>query len=99
MAHFAGLVAGGVYPSLFPHAHVVSHRAQDFARSALAGFILSNDEELAKKINLAVFPGMQGGPLMHVIAAKAVAFGEALRPAFKIYARRWSRMRRLWPRR
>ena len=87
MAHFAGLVAGGVYPSPFPHAHVVTSTAHKTLRGPRSGFILSNDEELAKKINLAVFPGLQGGPLMHVIAAKAVAFGEALRPAFKIYAR------------
>jgi glycine hydroxymethyltransferase len=87
MAHFAGLVAGGVHPSPFPHAHVVTSTAHKTLRGPRSGFILSNDEELAKKINMAVFPGLQGGPLMHVIAAKAVAFGEALRPAFKIYAR------------
>ncbi len=87
MAHFAGLVAGGVHPSPFPHAHVVTSTAHKTLRGPRSGFILSNDEELAKKINSAVFPGLQGGPLMHVIAAKAVAFGEALRPSFKLYAR------------
>src|SRR5437764_1270762 len=87
MAHFAGLVAGGVHPSPFPHAHVVTSTAHKTLRGPRSGFILTNDEELAKKINTAVFPGLQGGPLMHVIAAKAVAFGEALRPAFKLYAR------------
>src|SRR5947199_6664764 len=87
MAHFAGLVAGGAHPSPFPHAHVVTSTAHKTLRGPRSGFILSNDEELAKKINVAVFPGLQGGPLMHVIAAKAVAFGEALRPAFKLYAR------------
>ena len=80
MAHFAGLVAGGVHPSPFPHAHVVTSTAHKTLRGPRSGFILTNDEELAKKINSAVFPGLQGGPLMHVIAAKAVAFGEALRP-------------------
>ena len=87
MAHFAGLVAGGAHPSPFPHAHVVTSTAHKTLRGPRSGFILTNDEELAKKINSAVFPGIQGGPLMHVIAAKAVAFGEALRPAFKLYAR------------
>jgi glycine hydroxymethyltransferase len=87
MAHFAGLVAGGVHPNPFPHAHVVTSTAHKTLRGPRSGFILSNDEEIAKKINSAVFPGLQGGPLMHVIAAKAVAFGEALRPAFKLYAR------------
>jgi glycine hydroxymethyltransferase len=87
MAHFAGLVAGGVHPSPFPHAHVVTSTAHKTLRGPRSGFILCNDEELAKKINSAVFPGLQGGPLMHVIAAKAVAFGEALRPDFKLYAR------------
>jgi glycine hydroxymethyltransferase len=87
MAHFAGLVAGGVHPSPFPHAHVVTSTAHKTLRGPRSGFILSDDEELAKKINSAVFPGLQGGPLMHVIAAKAVAFGEALRPSFKLYAR------------
>jgi glycine hydroxymethyltransferase len=87
MAHFAGLVAGGVHPSPFPHAHVVTSTTHKTLRGPRGGFILTNDEELGKKINSAVFPGMQGGPLMHVIAAKAVAFGEALRPSFKIYAK------------
>jgi glycine hydroxymethyltransferase len=87
MAHFAGLVAGGVHPSPFPHAHVVTSTAHKTLRGPRSGFILTNDEELAKKINSAVFPGLQGGPLMHVIAAKAVALGEALQPDFKVYAR------------
>jgi len=87
MAHFAGLVAGGVHPSPFPHAHVVTSTAHKTLRGPRSGFILSDDEELAKKINSAVFPGLQGGPLMHVIAAKAVAFGEALKPSFKVYAK------------
>jgi glycine hydroxymethyltransferase len=87
MAHFAGLVAGGAHPSPFPHAHVVTSTTHKTLRGPRGGFILTNDEELAKKINSAVFPGTQGGPLMHVIAAKAVAFGEALRPAFKLYAK------------
>jgi len=87
MAHFAGLVAGGAHPSPFPHAHVVTSTTHKTLRGPRAGFILTDDEALAKKINSAVFPGSQGGPLMHTIAAKAVAFGEALRPAFKLYAR------------
>ncbi len=87
MAHFAGLVAGGAHPSPLPHAHIVTSTAHKTLRGPRAGFILTNDEELAKKVNAAVFPGLQGGPLMHVVAAKAVAFGEALRPAFKLYAR------------
>ena len=87
MAHFAGLVAGGVHPSPFPHAHVVTSTAHKTLRGPRSGFILTDDEDLAKKINSAVFPGLQGGPLMHVIAAKAVAFGEALRPSFKVYAK------------
>src|SRR5512132_1616771 len=87
MAHFAGLVAGGAHPSPFPHAHIVTSTAHKTLRGPRSGFILTNDEELAKKVNAAVFPGLQGGPLMHVVAAKAVAFGEALRPAFKLYAR------------
>jgi len=87
MAHFAGLVAGGAHPSPFPHAHVVTSTTHKTLRGPRGGFILTNDEELAKKINAAVFPGIQGGPLMHVIAAKAVAFGEALRPSFKLYAK------------
>jgi glycine hydroxymethyltransferase len=87
MAHFAGLVAGGVHPSPFPHAHVVTTTTHKTLRGPRGGVILSNDEALAKKLNSAVFPGLQGGPLMHVIAAKAVAFGEALRPSFKLYAK------------
>ena len=85
MAHFAGLVAGGSYPSPFPHAHVVTTTTHKTLRGPRGGMILSNDEELGKKFNSAVFPGMQGGPLMHVIAAKAVAYGEALQPSFKEY--------------
>ncbi|MGH7069839.1 MAG: serine hydroxymethyltransferase [Acetobacteraceae bacterium] len=87
MAHFAGLVAGGAHPNPFPDAHVVTSTTHKTLRGPRGGLILTNDEALAKKINSAVFPGMQGGPLMHVIAAKAVAFGEALRPDFKEYAR------------
>jgi glycine hydroxymethyltransferase len=87
MAHFAGLVAGGVHPSPFPHAHVVTTTTHKTLRGPRGGVILSDNEEIAKKLNSAVFPGMQGGPLMHVIAAKAVAFGEALRPSFRTYAR------------
>ena len=87
MAHFAGLVAGGQHPSPFPHAHVVSSTTHKTLRGPRGGLILSEDEEIAKKINSAVFPGLQGGPLMHAVAAKAVAFGEALRPDFKLYAK------------
>jgi glycine hydroxymethyltransferase len=86
MAHFAGLVAGGQHPSPFPHAHVVTRTTHKTLRGPRGGMILSRDAELGKKFNSAVFPGLQGGPLMHVIAAKAVAFGEALRPEFKVYA-------------
>jgi glycine hydroxymethyltransferase len=86
MAHVAGLVAGGVYPSPLPHAHIVTTTTHKTLRGPRGGMVLSNDEEIGKKINSAVFPGLQGGPLMHVIAAKAVAFGEALRPSFKDYA-------------
>jgi glycine hydroxymethyltransferase len=86
MAHFAGLVAAGVHPSPLPHAHVVTTTTHKTLRGPRGGMILTNDEEIAKKINSAVFPGLQGGPLMHVIAAKAVAFGEALRPDFKAYS-------------
>ncbi len=86
MAHFSGLVAAGVHPSPFPHAHVVTTTTHKTLRGPRGGMILSRDPELGKKFNSAVFPGLQGGPLMHVIAAKAVAFGEALRPEFKIYA-------------
>ncbi|MDO9442474.1 MAG: serine hydroxymethyltransferase [Beijerinckiaceae bacterium] len=87
MAHFAGLVAGGAHPSPFPHAHVVTSTTHKTLRGPRGGLVLTDDEAIAKKINSAVFPGLQGGPLMHVIAAKAVAFGEALRPEFKVYAR------------
>jgi glycine hydroxymethyltransferase len=86
MAHFAGLVAGGVHPSPFPHAHVVTTTTHKTLRGPRGGVILTNQEDLARKINSAVFPGLQGGPLMHVIAAKAVAFGEALQPSFREYA-------------
>ena len=87
MSHFAGLVAGGAHDSPFPHAHVVTTTTHKSLRGPRSGVILTDDEAIAKKINSAVFPGMQGGPLVHVIAAKAVAFGEALRPEFKAYAR------------
>ena len=86
MAHFSGLVAGGAHPSPFPHAHVVTTTTHKTLRGPRGGLILTNEEDLAKKFNSAIFPGLQGGPLMHVIAAKAVAFGEALRPEFKTYA-------------
>jgi glycine hydroxymethyltransferase len=87
MAHFAGLVAGGVHASPVPHAHVVTTTTHKSLRGPRGGLMLWNDETLTKKLNSAVFPGLQGGPLMHVIAAKAVAFAEALRPDFKVYAR------------
>jgi glycine hydroxymethyltransferase len=86
MAHIAGLVAGGAHPSPLPHAHVVTSTTHKSLRGPRGGLILTNHEDIAKKVNSAVFPGLQGGPLMHVIAAKAVAFGEALRPDFKTYA-------------
>src|SRR6266851_4122319 len=86
MAHFAGLVAGGVYPTPLPHAHVVTTTTHKTLRGPRGGLVLANDEEIGRKINAAVFPGLQGGPLMHVIAAKAVALREALQPAFKHYA-------------
>jgi len=85
MAHFAGLIAAGIYPSPFPHAHVATTTTHKTLRGPRGGMILTNDEALAKKFNSAIFPGIQGGPLMHVIAGKAVAFGEALRPGFKTY--------------
>ena len=88
MAHFSGLVAGGAHPSPFPHAHVVTSTTHKTLRGPRGGLILTDDEALAKKLNSAIFPGLQGGPLMHVIAGKAVAFHEALQPAFKDYARR-----------
>ena len=87
MAHFAGLVAGGLHPSPFPHAHVVTTTTHKTLRGPRGGMILTNDPDIAKKVNSAIFPGIQGGPLMHIIAAKAVAFGEALKPEFKIYAK------------
>ncbi len=87
MAHFAGLVAAGVHPSPFPHAHVATSTTHKTLRGPRGGLILTNEEELAKKINSAIFPGIQGGPFMHIIAAKAVAFHEALQPSFKIYAK------------
>ena len=86
MAHFAGLVAGGVHPSPFPHAHVATTTTHKTLRGPRGGMILADSPEMGKKLNSAVFPGMQGGPLMHIIAAKAVAFGEALRPSFKDYS-------------
>jgi len=86
MAHFSGLVAGDVHPSPFPHAHVVTTTTHKTLRGARGGMILCNDEELAKKFNSAIFPGTQGGPLMHMVAGKAAAFGEALKPSFKLYA-------------
>ena len=87
MAHYSGLIAAGVYPSPFPHAHIATSTTHKTLRGPRGGIILTNDADLAKKINSAVFPGLQGGPLEHVIAAKAVAFGEALQPAFKDYVR------------
>ena len=87
MAHFAGLVAGGVHPSPLPHAQVVTTTTHKTLRGARGGMILSNDPDIGKKINSAVFPGLQGGPLMHAIAGKAVAFGEALQPSFRAYAK------------
>jgi glycine hydroxymethyltransferase len=87
MAHYAGLIAGGSYPSPIAHAHVTTTTTHKTLRGPRGGVVLTNDEEIAKKINSAVFPGLQGGPLEHVIAAKAVAFGEALQPSFKVYAK------------
>ena len=86
MAHYAGLIAAGLYPNPVPHAHVTTSTTHKTLRGPRGGIILTNDEALAKKLNSAVFPGNQGGPLMHVIAAKAVAFGEALQPSFRDYA-------------
>src|SRR5258708_30902582 len=88
MAHFAGLVAAGLFPNPVPHAHVVTTTTHKTLRGPRGGMIVSNHLKIVKKLDSAVFPGLQGGPLMHVIAAKAVAFGEALRPEFKDYARR-----------
>jgi glycine hydroxymethyltransferase len=87
VAHYAGLIVAGEYPNPFPHAHVVTTTTHKTLRGPRGAMILTNDKKLARKIDSAVFPGLQGGPLMHVIAAKAVAFGEALRPEFKLYAR------------
>jgi glycine hydroxymethyltransferase len=87
MAHYSGLVAAGEYPSPLPHAHVVTSTTHKTLRGPRGGIILSNDEELGKKLNSAVFPGLQGGPLQHVIAAKSIAFKEALQPEFKEYQR------------
>ena len=87
VAHYAGLIVAGEYPNPFPHAHIVTTTTHKTLRGPRGGLILTNDKKLAKKIDSAVFPGLQGGPLMHVIAAKAVAFGEALRPEFKTYAK------------
>jgi len=86
IAHIAGLVAGGQHPSPFPHAHIVTTTTHKTLRGPRGGLILTNDEEVAKLVDRKVFPGSQGGPLMHIIAAKAVAFGEALQPGFKTYA-------------
>src|SRR3954466_6007572 len=86
VAHIAGLIVGGAHPSAFPHAHVVTTTTHKTLRGPRGGLILTNDDDLAKAINRSVFPGSQGGPLMHIIAAKAVAFGEALRPEFKVYS-------------
>jgi glycine hydroxymethyltransferase len=87
IAHYAGLVAAGEYPNPFPHAHIVTTTTHKTLRGPRGGMVMTNDKKLAKKIDSAVFPGLQGGPLMHVIAAKAVAFGEALRPEFRAYAK------------
>ncbi|MDE1152475.1 MAG: serine hydroxymethyltransferase [Micavibrio sp.] len=86
MAHYAGLIAAGLYPNPMAHAHIVTSTTHKTLRGPRGGIVLTNDEEIAKKVNSAVFPGLQGGPLEHVIAAKAVAFGEALQPSFKVYA-------------
>jgi glycine hydroxymethyltransferase len=86
MAHYAGLIAAGVYPNPVPHAHVVTTTTHKTLRGPRGGLILTNDEVIAKKVNSAIFPGIQGGPLVHVIAGKAAAFGEALKPEFKVYA-------------
>ena len=88
MAHFAGLVAAGIYPNPFPHAHVVTSTTHKTLRGPRGGFILTNDEKVSKLVNSAIFPGLQGGPLMHIIASKAVAFGEALAPEFKVYSQK-----------
>jgi glycine hydroxymethyltransferase len=87
MSHISGLVAGGAHPSPVPHAHVTTTTTHKSLRGPRSGVILSNDEAIAKKLNSAIFPGLQGGPLMHVVAAKAVCFAEAMKPGFKLYAR------------
>ncbi len=87
MSHISGLVAGGAHPSPIPHAHIVTTTTHKSLRGPRSGVILSNDEAIAKKMNSAIFPGLQGGPLMHIVAAKAVAFAEAMKPEFKLYAR------------
>ena len=100
MAHYAGLIAAGVYPNPVPHADVVTSTTHKSLRGPRGGIVLMNDEAIAKKINSAIFPGIQGGPLMHVIAAKAVAFQEALQPEFKTCtSSRSRRMRSCWPKR
>ena len=99
MAHFAGLVAAGLFPSPLPHAHVVTTTTHKTLRGPRGGMILANDPEIGKKINSAVFPGLQGGPLMHVIAGKAAAFGEALRPEFRAYQKAVVETPRCWRRR
>jgi glycine hydroxymethyltransferase len=91
MAHYAGLIAAGIYPNPLPHAHVVTSTTHKSLRGPRGGIVLMNDEAIAKKINSAIFPGIQGGPLMHVIAAKAVAFQEALAPEFKAYQQQVAR--------
>ena len=88
IAHIAGLVAGGVHPSPFPHAHIVTTTTHKTLRGPRGGLILTNEEEIATKIDRAVFPGSQGGPLMHIISGKAVCFGEALEPSFKAYSKK-----------
>ena len=98
MAHIAGLVAAGCSPSPMPYAHVVSTTTHKTLRGPRGGLLLTNDEELAKKLNSAIFPGSQGGPLMHVIAAKAVALGEALKPGFKAYQQQVVKNSAAWPR-
>jgi glycine hydroxymethyltransferase len=98
MAHYAGLIAAGVYPNPVPHADVVTSTTHKSLRGPRGGIILMNDEAIAKKINSAIFPGIQGGPLMHVIAGKAVAFKEALEPGFKAYQQQVvPQMPRCWP--
>ena len=99
MAHFAGLVAAELFPSPLPHAHVVTTTTHKTLRGPRGGMVLTNDLELGKKINSAVFPGLQGGPLMHVIAGKAAAFGEALKPEFRPTRKQFRTMPACWRRR